>query len=414
MLQPYRQEKLIYQLFYILIAGFMITAFATTSITDLFNGLIKIITMEEVLITDYFEVAGFGPALLNTSLVTLLTLSIIRKTGMRMNGLAFAAIFTLIGFSFFGKNVYNILPIYFGVFLYANYVNEPLKNFFLIAIFSTCLAPLIGSNFTGTPSGFILGIAIGIVYGFVIAPLASHVMRFHNGYTLYNVGFAGGMFAIVIASIIKTMGFELTSVYFISDEYHYQLLFLSYGISIVFIILALINKTFSLKDYLKLTKRSGRAVTDYFALHNPCTVYMNIGVMGISITTLALACQVPFNGPIIGAIFTIMGFSAFGASPVNACSVIIGAALMHFLSGNELKTEYIITLIFVVGISPIAGQYGPIYGILAGMMHYSIVCFSGSWQGAFNLYNNGFASGIVAGVLVSIIDNIRKVEWKWD
>lgn len=387
-------------------------AFILSPPDQVFKGLIDIIFEKEVLITDYFDIGGPGGALFNTALIALLTLTIIKYSGMRLGGLAFAAMFALIGFSFFGKNIYNILPIYFGVYLYCNYVKEPFKNYFLIAIFSTCLAPLIGSNFTGSSSGFILGIALGIVYGFVISPISSHVMRFHNGYTLYNVGFAGGMFAIIIASVIKTLGYDLTSVYLISTEYHYILVSLMYAVSLCFIILALFTKKFDFNDFTTLIKRPGRSVTDFFSFHKPCSVYMNIGLMGILLTTIALACGVPFNGPIIGAIFTIMGFSAFGASPINAISVIIGAALMLVLSGQSLQTENILTLIFVVGICPIAGQYGPIYGIIAGMLHYSVVNFSAGWQGAFNLYNNGFASGIVAGILVSVLENIRKVDYK--
>ena len=61
-------------------------------------------------------------------------------------------------------------------------------------------------------------------------------------------------------------------------------------------------------------------------------------------------------------------------------------------------------------LAPIAGQYGILAGILAGILHYSIVSFTSSWQGALNLYNNGFASGIVAGFLVNIFDVLKKTE----
>ena len=47
-----------------------------------------------------------------------------------------------------------------------------------------------------------------MVIGFVLPPLATHVHYAHKGYSLYNVGFASGIIATVIVSLLKSFGIE--------------------------------------------------------------------------------------------------------------------------------------------------------------------------------------------------------------
>ncbi|HOC80907.1 MAG TPA: DUF1576 domain-containing protein, partial [Bacilli bacterium] len=54
---------------------------------------------------------------------------------------------------------------------------------------------------------------------------------------------------------------------------------------------------------------------------------------------------------------------------------------------------------FVTALAPIAGQFGLIYGLLAGFLHLLISPYALLLQGGFDLYNNGFTAGLVAGVV---------------
>ncbi len=403
------QTNFLEYFFYGLIIICFLSAFLFDNSFNILNGFIKIIRTQEVLLTDYFKIGGFGATLINVSLVMVLTMLIIKYNKITVNGFVFAAVLTLAGFSLFGKNIYNITPIFLGVYLYSIYSKEQYKSYFPIAIFATCLSPLIGVNFFDNAFGVVLNILIGTIYGFVIVPLSSHVMKFHNGYTLYNVGFAGGLFAIVLVALLRTLGIKLDVVNYITYEYHTILLYFVLSISLFFIILAFINKDFSLQDYRNLTKKSGRIVTDYFALFNKSSVFFNIGIMGLISLIISLISNIPLNGPIVGVILTVMGFSVFGVSPINSLIVMVGCFIMHLLSyESQFTTIELIAILLVVGIAPIAGKYGLIWGIVAGMLHYSVVKFSGEWQGGLNLYNNGFASGLVAGVVVSIIEHLKK------
>jgi hypothetical protein len=410
MIKTFEQNKVLDIYFFILSFFLIIFGLFLQPLNEIIPGLVAIISAQGILITDYFEIGGPGAAWVNAGLSLLLTVMYAHFSKLKFSGLTFAAMFTYLGFTFFGKNFVNVIPIFIGVRLYAFYVKEPIKNYVHIAIFATCLAPIVSTNFTNNSSGIMLSSLIGVVYGFLIVPLGAQAMRWHNGYTLYNIGFSGGVFALITAAVVRTIGFELLPASYISHQYHNQILLISLLISISFFIISLANKNLDLKDYITLCKRPGRAVTDYFVLHKPTEVYFNIAIISLIATLVALLTQVPLNGPIFGGICTMIGFAAFGKSPLNTIPVMIGVVLMFILSPHTITTATVLTILFCTCLAPISGQYGILIGVLAGALHYSVVGFTASWQGAFNLYNNGFASGLVAGFLINILDSIKKVD----
>ena len=60
---------------------------------------------------------------------------------------------------------------------------------------------------------------------------------------------------------------------------------------------------------------------------------------------------------------------------------------------------------FAVGLAPIAGQFGPLAGVLAGMLHGAIVMCTSPMYGGLNLYNNGFSAGWVAIFMVPVLES---------
>ena len=67
--------------------------------------------------------------------------------------------------------------------------NKPFRQYFVIAMFGAGLAPIATNTVELNIFWVILGISIKTFYGFILVPLASHIIRFHNGYVLYNIGF---------------------------------------------------------------------------------------------------------------------------------------------------------------------------------------------------------------------------------
>jgi len=58
-------------------------------------------------------------------------------------------------------------------------------------------------------------------------------------------------------------------------------------------------------------------------------------------------------------------------------------------------------------LAPVAGEFGVIAGIIAGFLHSSAALNVGIVYGGMNLYNNGFAGGLIATFLVPVLQSIR-------
>jgi hypothetical protein len=114
------------------------------------------------------------------------------------------------------------------------------------------------------------------------------------------------------------------------------------------------------------------------------------------------------NGPVIGAILTIVGFSACGKHPRNIIPIMLGVFLGSLAKPWAITDPSIVlAALFGTTLAPIAGRFGWRWGIVAGFVHSSAVLSVGSLHAGLNLYNNGFAAGIVAVVLVPVIIAIQ-------
>src|SRR5690554_3063849 len=178
-------------------------AFIFDSPEEIFNGYINILQSPSVLISDYLRIGGLGATLFNVATIMLLNLVLVKKLGFRMTGPIFAGIFTIAGFSFFGKNIFNTLPIYLGIYLFARTQKLPFRSFIIVVLFSTGISPLVSFMIFGTGWPLYIGIPIGIISGmlagFVLPSFSAHTIRFHRGYNLYNIGFAMGVLSMVFA-----------------------------------------------------------------------------------------------------------------------------------------------------------------------------------------------------------------------
>ena len=136
---------------------------------------------------------------------------------------------------------------------------------------------------------------------------------------------------------------------------------------------------------------------------------MNMALTGTAALTYAMLIDADFSGPVLGCLFTVFGFAAFGAHLRNYLPVLLGVYLSTFLTQySPNDAGMIIAAFFVVGVSPIAGQFGVIPGILAGMLHSCIVMCTSQMYGGLNLYNNGFSCGWVAIVMIPALESFMR------
>jgi hypothetical protein len=63
----------------------------------------------------------------------------------------------------------------------------------------------------------------------------------------------------------------------------------------------------------------------------------------------------------------------------------------------------LLAALFSTTLAPLSASFGPLLGIVAGVVHLMLVMRTAAWFGGVNLYNNGFAGGLTATLLVAII-----------
>src|SRR5699024_2098469 len=92
----------------------------------------------------------------------------------------------------------------------------------------------------------------------------------------------------------------------------------------------------------------------------------------------------------------------------NILPVILGVYLASLFKIWEINSAGILlAALFGTTLAPISGTFGWGAGILVGILHVSIVSNTAYIHGGINLYNNGFAGGIVAAIIVPIIQDLK-------
>jgi hypothetical protein len=74
-----------------------------------------------------------------------------------------------------------------------------------------------------------------------------------------------------------------------------------------------------------------------------------------------------------------------------------------FKPWNAADPSIVLAALFGTTLAPIAGRFGWHWGVVAGIVHSSAALSVGALHAGLNLYNNGFAAGIVAAVLAPVI-----------
>lgn len=398
---------------YITLALLYLTAVCFSHPQELASGLRSIILSRDALITDYFELVGYGPAFFNAALVMTISLVMIEYAELPFTGLTVAAIFINTGFGFWGKNIVNIIPIHFGTILYAKAHHTPMSRYTYTALFATCLAPFVTELTYILPFGLWgnLGIAIlaGLFVGYVLPPLSQHTASMHMGYSLFNVGFSGGTLAFVLFCVLKSFGISSEPVFIWKAQQHHGLITGIYIYLLLAFLLGLYMNGWKFKNLWKLFKHPGRAVADFVLMDGPGVTLMNMSLTAVAALSYAMLIDADFSGPVLGCLFTVFGFAAFGAHLRNYIPVLLGVYLSTFFSQYAPNDAgMLIAAFFVIGIAPIAGQFGPIWGIIAGMLHSCIVMCTSTMYGGLNLYNNGFSCGWVAIVMIPIIESFMR------
>lgn len=378
---------------------------------EILDGYIKILQSPSHLLTDYMSVGGIGATFLNAGMLMLLASFVLWRRKQLLTGPIIAALFTLFGFSLFGKNLFNTIPITFGVYLYGKIEGLKFNTLTMNSLFGTALGPVVSYICFGIGlpfvKGFLISYAVGILIGMAIPALSASFLRFHQGYSLYNIGFTCGVIGLFIQGIFKSFYLEVKNVNIVSKG-NLQIAIIMYIFFFIVFALGFYLNGFSFKNLGNLLKNSGRAPSDFGNIYGRGVSMINMATLGIIYTTYVLLMNQPLNGPILGGIFTAFGFGIFGKHIKNVLPILVGTLIAYFLNiYDPHSVSATVTILFATNLAPVAGEYGIFAGMVAGFCHVSIVSSVGLLHGGLNLYNNGFSGGFVAATLVPIFEAIR-------
>ena len=393
-------------------AAFVVFGFLVDGPAAVVRGLATILTTRDALLTDYFGIGGIGAACVNAGLLALCACFVYDKAGAKMTGAAVACLFLVLGFALFGKNLLNVWGIVIGVWLYARFKGETFATHINTAFFGLALSPIFSEILFSTTLPPVvrvpLAVATTLVMGFVLAPAAAQLFKAHMGFSLYNMGFTAGLVGTLVVALYKSYGFVPDPVFVWTTGNNVLL-----GAFLTVLFVSMVAAGFwidraTLSGVKAIVGTSGQSPTDFIALAGFGPTLANMGIAGAIGMAYILAVGGELNGPVIGAIFTIVGFAAFGKHPRNIAPIMIGVFLGSLAKPwNADDPSILLAALFGTTLAPIAGRFGWHWGIVAGFVHSSAALSVGPVHAGLNLYNNGFAAGIVASVLVPVIIAIQ-------
>ncbi len=407
-----------YKILFLYSLTFVLLGVISAPPSEVFGGLKTIVLSSDILITDYLELAGVSATLLNVGLVMTVTAVLMYVNKMPIKSGNIVTVGLMTGFAFFGKNIFNMWFILLGTYLFCALRKEPMSKYLLQSFWASSLGPLISSTFfyhgNVSVSNIIVSVTVGLIIGFVTPVLTGHTQRLQHGLNLYNGGFATGLMAMMLTPILKAFGYEFNTVSIWATRYNASF---ASVIVMVGVYLIGIGKTIdpnAFKNYRNILKRSGNPSDDFLELDGLGAVLVNMGVNVIASTLILLIIGGDVNGPTVGGILTIAGFSVKGKHIKNMLPVMGGVILSGLLRGEGalITPAAQLALLFGTTLAPISGTYGPIAGLLAGFIHSCVVLYAGAGYSGVNLYNNGFAGGLTAIVMHSVLSEFfRPMEY---
>ena len=417
-------------------------------IGDNIRAFIRILEAPGILLTDPLGInrnygGNLNGLILNTFLTTGLSLIIVKLSKTPFEGVIMASIFTVAGFTFIGKNVWNVIPLYLGVMLYSKFKKTELKHSMAPLLLSSGIAPvasylIFGAGVSNIPLEIRVPLALtaGIITGFLIPIVATQALKFHAGFNLYNIGFTMGLLAVGVHGILRSFGIHVQPVGVPLEGYPDYTWFLMLALIVLsggMIILAFILDKNVLSKYKLILQETGQLSSNFTQIAEQPAVLLNMGIMGllslIVVAPILIIIDIPFLSILVAGVMTIIGFAAFGKHPLNTLPIFAGTMLGFFViraidspfttlipSNNPYGAylssinihAYTCAILFATCLAPISKKYGWHAGVIAGFFHMTIVVIGGNFQGGFNLYNNGWVAGFVAGILVPIFEAFKR------
>lgn len=369
-----------------------------------FEALKHLILTEDVLIADYFVIAGVGTTYINVGVMLLVTTLVLHFLKIKFTGSVVSSVFLIIGFSFFGKNLINSAPIFIGGLIINHWHHDDIQQTIPYILAATGLSPLVSELMFQLPIPYLLSVPLGIVTGLTIGmvtpSISMYLKKTHKGLTLYGTGFSLGFISLIYVSIMILFSYQFQTVNFWSTEVvSKKVLALLFLIPLIFLSL----KKDNIDDFRKLLKDHDIKNMDYLEKYSYSSNLMNFALNGLISLFYLHLINAPLNGPTLGALFVVIGYSCYGKTAYSISPILLAILYGGYLGlWDATSPAMIFAAFFGTSLAPITHRFGLLLGFVAGGLTATISTQTGAFHGGLNLYNTGFSSGIIAILFAAI------------
>lgn len=404
-----------------------------TSLQQLLEDLARLCTQPAQLTKSFFDASygGFAATFLNVFLVCLICSLLYTLPGAKPDGVSVLAFFLTAGFCFWGITILNVWFLFAGVALYAAVKKKPLGSLANAMLFATGLSPLAtdlllrypGLEMHGvTVTGFVLALVVCGLVGFLLPAGLAHSPNVHKGFCLYSAALPMGLMAFFLRALLyKVLGAALPEAAGVGTGDSFPVVCYSFCAAVFVLAIALGLWLGGGKKYGQLLKDSGFGA-DYGAKYGAETTILNLGVYGLFIVLYYTLIGANWNAVTLGCVFCMVCCCFKGSHPANVWPIMVGYVLASFAAKGictVMGTEFslainaqaiVVGLCFANGLSPVAGKYGWFAGVLAGVVHYTLVTCVPLLHGGFLLYNGGFTGCLLACLFAPVLEHFCKTK----
>lgn len=167
----------------------------------------------------------------------------------------------------------------------------------------------------------------------------------------------------------------------------------------------------------------GALITDYIALAGPGPAFCNAGIVAAMSVLILHYTEDCLNGLAITIFGLMAGFSLFGKNFLNIWPILLGTYL-YSRSVKEPFSKYAIPSLMATCLAPIVSYVsldngfgsipaGILVGVIIGFIIPPLAGYTYRIQNGMNLYNVGFASGLIAMMTVPMLDSMGASAATW-
>lgn len=429
MKEKFRQpEQAIRLFFWLFAAACLLAAIAMPDWGQMVEGMLRLCTLPYQSANSYFDAAngGFAGTFLNAAIVCAVCAAIYSLPGSKPDGVSVLAYFLTAGFCFWGITVLNIWFCFAGVLIGCLIRKVKFYTQGNVFLFSTGIAPLMtdllirypGAESRGvTLFGAVLTLLVCTVIGLILPAGLAHSPKVHKGYDLYSAAVPVGLTAFFLRAVLyRVLGGTLPDGVGVGAGDGNWAVCNIFCIAVFVLALVLgLGLGGSFRQYGELLKDSGFGA-DYGAKYGTGTAILNFAIYGLFIVLYYNLIGAKWNAATLGCVFCMVCCCFKGSHPANVWPIMAGYVAAAFLTkalcaalGTDFTTAInaqaiVIGLCFANGLSPVAGSYGWLAGVVFAMLHYGLVTSVPFTHGGFLLYNGGFTAGLVCCLFLPVLE----------